>query len=107
MDTGIRLSSESTPSTADHPICLMNQNGTSAYDGDRIGIIGSTHFVIINDRGIVMFRNLLRAQIQAVQAGNDPVGVNRDPAKDETIRMIPEEAYNAFSFAAARQRQSS
>ena len=56
------------------------------------------------DRGVVMFRNLLRAQIQAVQAGNDPVGVNRDPARDEIIKMIPENAYDAFSFAAARQQ---
>jgi len=56
------------------------------------------------DRGVVMFRNLLRAQIQAVQAGNDPVGVNRDPARDEMIKMIPENAYDAFSFAAARQQ---
>jgi 5,5'-dehydrodivanillate O-demethylase len=58
------------------------------------------------DRGVVMFRNLLRAQIHAVQAGDDPVGINRDPAKDETIRMIPENAYDAFSFAAARQREA-
>ncbi len=58
------------------------------------------------DRGVIMFRNLLRAQIQAVQAGNDPVGVNRDPAKDEMIRMIPENAYDAFSFAAARQQEA-
>jgi 5,5'-dehydrodivanillate O-demethylase len=56
------------------------------------------------DRGVVMFRNLLRGQIQAVQAGNDPVGVNRDPARDEMIKMIPENAYDAFSFAAARQQ---
>ena len=56
------------------------------------------------DRGVVMFRNLLRAQIQAVQAGNDPVGVNRDPSRDEMIKMIPENAYDAFSFAAARQQ---
>jgi hypothetical protein len=39
-----------------------------------------------------------------VQAGNDPVGVNRDPARDEMIKMIPENAYDAFSFAAARQQ---
>jgi 5,5'-dehydrodivanillate O-demethylase len=57
------------------------------------------------DRGVVMFRNLLRAQIHAVQVGHDPVGVNRDPAKDETIRTIPENAYDAFSFAAARQNE--
>ena len=56
------------------------------------------------DRGVVMFRNLLRAQIQAVQAGNDPLGVNRDPAKDDMIKMIPDNAYNAFSFAAALQQ---
>jgi hypothetical protein len=53
-----------------------------------------------------MFRKLLREQIQAVQNGDDPVGVNRDPAKDETIRMIPAGAYDAFSFAAARQQEA-
>jgi 5,5'-dehydrodivanillate O-demethylase len=58
------------------------------------------------DRGIIMFRKLLRDQIQAVQNGADPIGVNRDPAKDETIRMIPDQAYNAFSFAAERQFQN-
>jgi hypothetical protein len=41
-----------------------------------------------------------------VQAGNDPVGVNRDPAKDEIIKMVPDNAYNAFSFAAARQSEA-
>jgi hypothetical protein len=53
-----------------------------------------------------MFRKLLREQIQAVQKGDDPVGVNRDPAKDEMIRMIPENAYDAFSFARARHSQA-
>lgn len=56
------------------------------------------------DRGIIMFRKLLREQIEAVQHGRDPVGVNFDPTQDEIIRMIPEAAYNAFSFAAERQR---
>ncbi|HYA30364.1 MAG TPA: aromatic ring-hydroxylating dioxygenase subunit alpha [Acidobacteriota bacterium] len=59
-----------------------------------------------SDRGIIMFRKLLREQIQAVQNGEDPVGINRDPAKDATIRMIPDKAYDAFSFAAARQREA-
>ncbi len=58
------------------------------------------------DRGVIMFRKLLREQIQAVQAGQDPVGVNRDPAKDETIQMIPEKAYDAFSFNAQLQQQA-
>jgi 5,5'-dehydrodivanillate O-demethylase oxygenase subunit len=58
------------------------------------------------DRGIIMFRKLLREQIQAVQAGQDPVGVNRDSAKDQMIQMIPEKAYNAFSFNARLQQQA-
>ena len=58
------------------------------------------------DRGIIMFRKLLREQIQAVEAGKDPIGVNREPAKDEMIRMIPDKAYNAFSFAAERQQEN-
>jgi 5,5'-dehydrodivanillate O-demethylase len=58
------------------------------------------------DRGIIMFRKLLRDQIQAVQNGADPIGVNRDPTQDEMIRMIPDQAYNAFSFAAERQTQN-
>jgi 5,5'-dehydrodivanillate O-demethylase len=55
------------------------------------------------DRGIIMFRKLLREQILAVKNGNDPVGTNRDPTKDEIIRLIHEDGYSAFSFAAARE----
>jgi 5,5'-dehydrodivanillate O-demethylase oxygenase subunit len=55
------------------------------------------------DRGIIMFRKLLREQIQLAQSGGDPVGVNFDPRHDETIELIHDDAYNAFSFAAARQ----
>ena len=33
------------------------------------------------DRGVIMYRKLLREQILAVQEGRDPVGVNRDPNK--------------------------
>jgi 5,5'-dehydrodivanillate O-demethylase len=54
-----------------------------------------------SDRGIIMFRKLLREQIQSVENGEDPVGTNRDPAKDEVIRLIHEGGYDAFSFAAA------
>ena len=53
-----------------------------------------------------MFRKLLREQIQAVQNGDDPVGINRDPAKDEVISLIHEGGYDAFSFAAAQAQQA-
>jgi len=61
------------------------------------------------DRGIILLRKLLREQIQAVQNGRDPVGINRDPSKDEVIQLV-QEGFSAFSFvrdglAAARQAE--
>jgi 5,5'-dehydrodivanillate O-demethylase len=56
-----------------------------------------------SDRGIILFRKLLRDQIRAVQNGEDPVGVNRDPKHDEMIHIIPE-GYTAFSTAVAQGR---
>ena len=47
----------------------------------------STELTGVSDRGIYMFRNLLREQIQAVQAGKEPVGVVRDPKINEIIRF--------------------
>jgi hypothetical protein len=46
-------------------------------------------------------RKLLRDQIEAVQNGADPIGTNRDPAKDEVIHLI-QDGLSAFSFAAAQ-----
>jgi 5,5'-dehydrodivanillate O-demethylase len=37
------------------------------------------------DRGIVMFRRLLREQIEIVQKGGDPLGVIRHPEKNRII----------------------
>jgi 5,5'-dehydrodivanillate O-demethylase len=51
-----------------------------------------------SDRGIILFRKLLRDQIRAVQNGEDPIGVNRDPKHDGMICLIPE-GYTAFSAA--------
>jgi 5,5'-dehydrodivanillate O-demethylase len=45
----------------------------------------STELLARSDRGIVMFRNLLRQQIEAVRAGEDPAGVIRDPTLNEMI----------------------
>lgn len=56
------------------------------------------------DRGIIMFRKLLHEQILAVQKGQDPVGVNFDPAKDEMVQLI-HEGYDAYSFARERQQR--
>jgi 5,5'-dehydrodivanillate O-demethylase len=39
------------------------------------------------DRGIVMFRRMLREQIEIVQQGGDPFGVIRDPAKNTILHI--------------------
>jgi len=58
-----------------------------------------------SDRGVIMLRKLLREQIQAVENGADPIGTNRDPAKDDVIQLI-HEGFSAFSFAAAQENPS-
>jgi len=55
-----------------------------------------------SDRGIILFRKLLRDQIRAVQNGEEPVGINTDPRKDEIIRLIPE-GYTAYSHRATEE----
>ena len=39
------------------------------------------------DRGIVMFRRLLKEQIEIVRGGGEPMGVIRDPAKNKLIHI--------------------
>ncbi len=39
------------------------------------------------DRGVAMFRKLLREQIEIVRNGGDPIGVRRDPAQDHIIEL--------------------
>ncbi|HEX9272869.1 MAG TPA: hypothetical protein VGA01_11720, partial [Candidatus Binatia bacterium] len=43
------------------------------------------------DRGVILLRRLYKESIEAVQKGLDPLGVVRDPAKNEMIRLVPRE----------------
>lgn len=64
-----------------------------------------------SDKGVVMFRQLLRLQLEAVKRGEDPMGVIRDPKKNkiiefkvmqtenETGKEIPITSYDQRSFA--------
>src|SRR5207253_5782950 len=36
-----------------------------------------------SDKGVILFRNLLLEQIEKVERGEDPLGVIRDPARNE------------------------
>jgi 5,5'-dehydrodivanillate O-demethylase len=47
----------------------------------------SQEFLGASDRGIVLYRRMLREQIAAVQAGKEPLGVIRDPEINKEIRI--------------------
>ena len=54
--------------------------------------IHSLEHLATSDRGVVMFRRLLRSAIEAVENGEDPPGICRDPAN----RVIKNQARNAI-----------
>jgi 5,5'-dehydrodivanillate O-demethylase len=41
----------------------------------------------VSDEGIIAFRKLLKEQIERVQQGREPLGVIRDPAKNQLIDL--------------------
>jgi 5,5'-dehydrodivanillate O-demethylase len=43
------------------------------------------------DRGVILLRRLYKESIEAVQKGQDPLGVVRNPAQNEMIRLVPRE----------------
>ena len=51
----------------------------------------STEHLGATDKGVILLRRLYRESIEAVQSGRDPLGVVRDPAKNEMIRLVPHE----------------
>jgi 5,5'-dehydrodivanillate O-demethylase len=51
----------------------------------------STEHLGTTDAGVILLRRLYRESIEAVEHGRDPLGVVRDPAKNEMIRLVPHE----------------
>ena len=51
----------------------------------------TTEHLAYTDRGVILLRRLYKESIEAVQKGLDPLGVIRDPARNEMIRLIPHE----------------
>jgi 5,5'-dehydrodivanillate O-demethylase len=52
----------------------------------------------VSDTGVIMYHKLLEDQMKKVENGEDPMGVIRDPAKNEPMIVIPRErvGYEAF-----------
>jgi 5,5'-dehydrodivanillate O-demethylase len=48
-----------------------------------------------SDRGIVLYRHLLDAQMKNIEAGKDPINVFRDPAQNVCLKL-PTESRERF-----------
>jgi 5,5'-dehydrodivanillate O-demethylase len=51
----------------------------------------TTEHLGATDKGVILLRRLYKECIEAVQKGLDPLGVVRDPGKNEIIRLMPRE----------------
>ena len=55
-----------------------------------------------SDKGVILFRNLLLEQIEKVERGEDPMGVVRDPARNERFIRIAREKVALKSYEVRR-----
>jgi 5,5'-dehydrodivanillate O-demethylase len=51
-----------------------------------------------SDRGVILYRRLLKEQMEAVQRGEDPMNVFRDPSDDRPIELSPREYGRSFTY---------
>jgi 5,5'-dehydrodivanillate O-demethylase oxygenase subunit len=60
----------------------------------------------LSDKGIILYRRLLREQLEKVQAGQEPMNVFRDPAKNVYIKLrLEDNKLNSGSFRPGPRRQ--
>ena len=78
-------------------IAWMTQGGVADRTQEALGL---------SDKGIILYRRQLKEQLEKVQAGQDPMNVFRDPAKNVSIALRLEEAkLNKGSFRTGQTRQ--
>ena len=63
--------------------------GQDAMAWETQGLIAdrTKEHLVSSDKGLVMFRQMLRLQIEAVKKGQDPLGIIRDPKKNDLIEF--------------------
>jgi 5,5'-dehydrodivanillate O-demethylase len=60
----------------------------------------------LSDKGIILYRQLLKQECEKTQRGEDPINVFRDPAKNVFLELRLEDAkLNSGSFRAGPRRQ--
>jgi 5,5'-dehydrodivanillate O-demethylase oxygenase subunit len=61
----------------------------------------------VGDEGIILFRKMLKEQIESVQDGLDPIGLIRDPQRNQIIELhVINERIGLFEPHSWRQDQS-
>jgi 5,5'-dehydrodivanillate O-demethylase len=60
----------------------------------------------LSDKGIILYRQLLKQECEKMQRGEDPMNVFRDPAKNVVLKLRLEDSkLNSGSFRAGPRRQ--
>jgi nitrite reductase/ring-hydroxylating ferredoxin subunit len=68
-----------------------------AMEGQRPIAIHALEHLVSSDKGVMMLRQLLRRQLDALAAGRDPINVVRDPAQNDAIET---HAWNTVTVGA-------
>ena len=92
-----------------HPTCSLHEMGPYHPEcPERLSAVGDRMIAAGVDSYLRHYTatEATREQIIAAENGENLVGVNFDPARDEMIHLI-HEGYDAYSFAAARQNHES
>jgi len=71
----------------------ITQGGISERTTERLGT---------SDKGVILYRSVLLEQMEKVERGEDPMGVIRDPAKNDPMIVIPRERDALKAFAVRR-----
>jgi 5,5'-dehydrodivanillate O-demethylase len=75
----------------------ITQGGVADRSAEKLGL---------SDKGIILYRRLLQEQLEKVRAGQDPMNVFRDPAKNVYIKLRLEDSkLNSGSFRPGPRRQ--
>jgi 5,5'-dehydrodivanillate O-demethylase oxygenase subunit len=56
----------------------------------------STEHLATSDQGIILYRKVIQENLEKIARGEDPMGVIRDPAKNEVIHIRQGSNYTAF-----------
>jgi 5,5'-dehydrodivanillate O-demethylase len=108
---GVKVSTQAVVPYYEVP--LTDERGrfmTELIDGEDLmawatqGPVAERHLERLgeSDKGIILYRRLLKEQMRLTQDGGEPMNVFRDPAKNRSLTFVREASYGSVSAARAR-----